>query len=285
MNGLRYNKRCARSTSSTGSTDTCRRCSFCDHHHHSTSCFTYHYRNTTAPDTTTSTRQRQLFFNLCQCTMREEERNIFTIHSNPLAMTSHDSNNVGLHPPIPLIDEVDSSRMRKRSLISVASRQISNSSTSSLSPSTRTSLVKPKRLSSFRKPNITAINMYSGTSGTACVSSVGSTTNSTSGVRNARGGSGITGKQTMWKQQEKAFRQLILIVLGFMCCFLPYFILYMVVAFCGNCISNRLITMSTWLGYANSTINPFLYALSNEHFRRTFNRILKRDQRRQSYYN
>ncbi len=87
----------------------------------------------------------------------------------------------------------------------------------------------------------------------------------------------------VWKQQEKAFRQLFAIVSGFTCCFLPYFILYMVIAFCNSCVSDRIITATIWLGYVNSTINPFLYALSNEYFRRTFNRILKRDQQRQSY--
>jgi len=92
-------------------------------------------------------------------------------------------------------------------------------------------------------------------------------------------------QSAVWNQQEKAFRQLFAIVFGFTCCFLPYFILYMVVAFCGSCVSERFITATIWLGYVNSTINPFLYALSNKHFRRTFHRILKRDQRRQSYYN
>ncbi|UJR21407.1 hypothetical protein I4U23_024497 [Adineta vaga] len=90
---------------------------------------------------------------------------------------------------------------------------------------------------------------------------------------------------TVWNQQEKAFRQLFAIVFGFTICFLPYFILYMVVAFCGSCVSERFLTVTIWLGYVNSTINPFLYALSNKHFRRTFNRLLKRDHRRQSSYN
>ena len=92
-------------------------------------------------------------------------------------------------------------------------------------------------------------------------------------------------KQQFGINKKKAFRQLFAIVFGFTCCFLPYFILYMVVAFCGSCVSERIVTGTIWLGYVNSTINPFLYALSNKHFRRTFHRIIKRDQRRQSYYN
>ncbi|UJR28020.1 hypothetical protein I4U23_009279 [Adineta vaga] len=90
---------------------------------------------------------------------------------------------------------------------------------------------------------------------------------------------------TVWNQQEKAFRQLFAIVFGFTCCFLPYFILYMVVAFCGSCVSERVLTATIWLGYVNSTMNPFLYVLSNKHFRRTFHRLLKRDNVRQLYYN
>lgn len=92
-------------------------------------------------------------------------------------------------------------------------------------------------------------------------------------------------QSTVWNQQEKAFRQLFAIVFGFTCCFLPYFILYMVVAYCSTCVSERALTASIWLGYVNSTINPFLYALSNKHFRRTFHRLFRRTNHRQSFYN
>ncbi|CAF0788874.1 unnamed protein product [Didymodactylos carnosus] len=271
-----------RSTSDIGSIGTCCCCSLCDCQHHPTSSFTCRHRNSSIPNTTTTTRRRQLLFNLCQCTIREEKRNTFTIHSNPLANTSLDNNGIRSHSPIPLIDEMrNSSRIRNRSLVPVASRQIPNSPVPLTSSSIRLASKKAKRTSSFAKPSIPAVTTCA-IGETTCFSTT-SSTNGTRSMKNMR--SGTTTKQTTWNQEEKAFRQLFAIVFGFICCFLPYFILYMVVAFCEHCVSQRQIIMSTWLGYANSTINPFLYALSNKHFRRTFNRILKRDQRRQSYYN
>jgi hypothetical protein len=143
-------------------------------------------------------------------------------------------------------------------------RRMSSSSSSSIPPS---SLKRNQQhpISSYNKPK-----------------------NSTTSSLNAHTNYRTTDKMkqtTVWNQQEKAFRQLFAIVFGFACCFLPYFILYMVVAFCESCVSERVTTGSIWLGYVNSTINPFLYALSNKHFRRTFNRLVKRDNRRQSYYN
>ena len=65
-------------------------------------------------------------------------------------------------------------------------------------------------------------------------------------------------------RQEKAFKQLIAIVAGFTICFMPYFVIYLLVAICQDCVSESAFTLSIWLGYLNSTINPFLYALSSK---------------------
>lgn len=65
-------------------------------------------------------------------------------------------------------------------------------------------------------------------------------------------------------KQEKAFKQLSAIVFGFTLCFLPYFIVFMIVAICEECISESVFTVTVWLGYLNSTINPWIYALSNK---------------------
>jgi hypothetical protein len=150
--------------------------------------------------------------------------------------------------------------------------------------------VQKRRMSTSSSSSVvaSAINRKAHQSG---ISSLSRTTNSP--ILMARSNSPNVSYQTnnkikqttVWNQQEKAFRQLFAIVFGFTCCFLPYFILYMVVAFCELCVSERLLTATIWLGYVNSTINPFLYALSNKHFRRTFNRLIRRDNHRPSFYN
>ncbi len=40
----------------------------------------------------------------------------------------------------------------------------------------------------------------------------------------------------------------------------------MIVALCNDCVNDNLFKLTIWLGYINSTINPFLYALSNRKF-------------------
>ena len=76
------------------------------------------------------------------------------------------------------------------------------------------------------------------------------------------------------RKEIKAARQLGVIMGAFTLCFLPYFILFMVVAFCDGCIQTGLMTAVTWVGYLNSTLNPFLYPLCNVNFRRKFRRML-----------
>nr|KAG5708752.1 hypothetical protein BaRGS_031906 [Batillaria attramentaria] len=77
------------------------------------------------------------------------------------------------------------------------------------------------------------------------------------------------------KKEIKAARQLGVIMGAFTLCFLPYFILFLVVAFCHDCIEPGLLTAATWVGYLNSTLNPFLYPLCNAAFRRKFRTMLR----------
>ena len=75
-------------------------------------------------------------------------------------------------------------------------------------------------------------------------------------------------------REIKAARQLGVIMGAFTICFCPYFVLFMVVAFCDGCVSASLMTAMTWIGYMNSTLNPVLYPACNHHFRRKFRKML-----------
>ena len=81
-------------------------------------------------------------------------------------------------------------------------------------------------------------------------------------------------------KEIKAARQLGVIMGAFTVCFLPYFILFLVVAFCDGCIDQGLLLAMTWVGYLNSTLNPFLYPLCNANFRRKFRIMLGLSRRR-----
>ncbi|CAF2790743.1 unnamed protein product [Rotaria sp. Silwood2] len=67
-------------------------------------------------------------------------------------------------------------------------------------------------------------------------------------------------------------RSLAIIMGCFVCCWLPFFILYIIRAVC-HCLSFRAIEFFFWLGYSNSSINPVLYALLNKNFRHGFKNI------------
>ncbi len=72
------------------------------------------------------------------------------------------------------------------------------------------------------------------------------------------------------KKELKAARQLGMLVGVFTVTWLPYFILFLVVAWCNHCVSDNVYIASVWLGYLNSTFNPLIYPLCNKHFRRAF---------------
>lgn len=84
-------------------------------------------------------------------------------------------------------------------------------------------------------------------------------------------------------KEIKAARQLGVIMGAFTLCFLPYFILFLVVAFCDGCIDQGLLLAMTWVGYLNSTLNPFLYPLCNANFRRKFRIMLGIKTKRSRY--
>ncbi|XP_024412470.2 histamine H1 receptor [Desmodus rotundus] len=75
-------------------------------------------------------------------------------------------------------------------------------------------------------------------------------------------------------RERKAARQLGFIMAAFILCWIPYFIFFMVIAFCKSCCNERVHMFTIWLGYINSTLNPLIYPLCNENFKKAFKKIL-----------
>ncbi|NWI08011.1 HRH1 protein, partial [Tichodroma muraria] len=75
-------------------------------------------------------------------------------------------------------------------------------------------------------------------------------------------------------RERKAAKQLGVIMAAFMLCWIPYFVLFMVITFHDHKQLSELHRVTIWLGYINSTLNPFLYPLCNQNFKKTFKKIL-----------
>ncbi|KAF7262144.1 hypothetical protein EG68_01621 [Paragonimus skrjabini miyazakii] len=71
----------------------------------------------------------------------------------------------------------------------------------------------------------------------------------------------------------KAAITLGLILGSFLICWLPFFLLNCIAAFC-DCVKKELFFAVTWLGYSNACLNPIIYSLLNSKFRRTCFRLL-----------
>lgn len=77
-----------------------------------------------------------------------------------------------------------------------------------------------------------------------------------------------------FRMETKAAKTLGIIVGGFIFCWLPFFTIYLVRAFCEDCFDPLLFSVLFWLGYCNSAINPLIYALFSKDFRFAFKRII-----------
>nr|QMS43314.1 octopamine-tyramine receptor [Thaumetopoea pityocampa] len=76
-------------------------------------------------------------------------------------------------------------------------------------------------------------------------------------------------------RERRAARTLGIIMGVFVVCWLPFFVIYLVIPFCASCcLSNKFINFITWLGYINSALNPLIYTIFNMDFRRAFKKLL-----------
>lgn len=93
-------------------------------------------------------------------------------------------------------------------------------------------------------------------------------------------------KGSRWKgrqNREKRFTFVLAVVIGvFVICWFPFFFTYMLMTLCESCpVPNTLFKFFFWFGYCNSSLNPIIYTIFNNDFRRSFKKILcRRDTRR-----
>ncbi|XP_029439380.1 D(1A) dopamine receptor [Rhinatrema bivittatum] len=86
-----------------------------------------------------------------------------------------------------------------------------------------------------------------------------------------------------FKRETKVLKTLSVIMGVFVCCWLPFFILNCMVPFCDSgltssgaevfCISSTTFDVFVWFGWANSSLNPIIYAF-NADFRKAFSTLL-----------
>lgn len=86
----------------------------------------------------------------------------------------------------------------------------------------------------------------------------------------------IEEKQKISLSKERRAARTLGIIMGvFVICWLPFFLMYVIVPFCPTCCpTDKLINFITWLGYINSGLNPIIYTIFNLDYRRAFKRLL-----------
>ncbi|XP_036368055.1 octopamine receptor 2-like [Octopus sinensis] len=82
-------------------------------------------------------------------------------------------------------------------------------------------------------------------------------------------------KRRFEQREQRATKRMALIMAIFCLCWMPFTFMYVIRSFCSNCgINPHLQSFIIWLGYVNSTLNPLLYTIFNEDFRKAFIHII-----------
>ncbi|XP_058032084.1 5-hydroxytryptamine receptor 1B [Ahaetulla prasina] len=84
-------------------------------------------------------------------------------------------------------------------------------------------------------------------------------------------------KKLMAARERKATKTLGVILGAFIVCWLPFFIISLVLPICKDAcwFHMAIFDFFTWLGYLNSLINPIIYTMSNEDFKQAFHKLIQ----------
>ncbi|VBB30125.1 unnamed protein product, partial [Acanthocheilonema viteae] len=82
--------------------------------------------------------------------------------------------------------------------------------------------------------------------------------------------------QPKMKRERKAWRTLAIITGTFVACWTPFFLVSLYRPICRCKIPTLVESITNWLGYLNSALNPIIYTVFSNDFRAAFKRILAR---------
>ena len=76
-------------------------------------------------------------------------------------------------------------------------------------------------------------------------------------------------------KERKAARTLAIIMITFVLCWIPFFLMYIILPFCDGCAhpGKWVEMLFVWLGYVNSSLNPAIYTVFNTEFQKAFKDI------------
>ncbi|XP_041349582.1 alpha-2B adrenergic receptor-like [Gigantopelta aegis] len=90
----------------------------------------------------------------------------------------------------------------------------------------------------------------------------------------ATGDEGLDSGEVAEKRERKVFVTLTYIIFGYMICWVPFHFVFDVSAIDPTLVPEIVYTITFWMTYLNSTVNPFLYNFSSPEFRKAFKKIL-----------
>lgn len=76
------------------------------------------------------------------------------------------------------------------------------------------------------------------------------------------------------KRERKAAKTLAIITGAFVLCWLPFFVMAVLMPIDAHFFDKPTVSLFLWLGYFNSTLNPIIYTIFSPEFRHAFQKIL-----------